>query len=118
MANKLDPIGQSSLGMSENVAALLAIIFSPISAIVLLLMEKESKFVKFHAIQSLALAVVIFVVNIVLGFIPILGWIILMILNLGVFVLWIILLIKAYQGEWFELPLVGKFSMEQVNKQQ
>ncbi|PKM52531.1 MAG: hypothetical protein CVV02_01915 [Firmicutes bacterium HGW-Firmicutes-7] len=116
MANKLDPIGQSSLGMGENIAALLAIIFSPISAIIILVMEKDSKFVKFHAIQSLALAVIIFVANIVLGFIPILGWIVLLFLNLGVFILWIILLIKSYQGEWFELPLVGKFSMEQVNK--
>ncbi|PKM93406.1 MAG: hypothetical protein CVU84_15575 [Firmicutes bacterium HGW-Firmicutes-1] len=117
MANKLDPIGQSSLGMGENVAALLAIIFSPISSIVILVLEKDSKFVKFHAIQAIALSVVIIVLNIVLGFIPILGWIVLFFVNLGAFVLWIIVLIKAYQGEWFEIPLVGKFSMEQVNKQ-
>lgn len=116
MANKLNPIGKSSLGMEENLAALLAIFFTPISAIILLIMEKDSKFVKFHAIQSIAIVVCVFVINIVLGFIPILGWILLLFINLGVFILWIVLLLKAYQGEWFELPVVGKFSMDQINK--
>lgn len=116
MNKKLEPIGNSSLGMAENVAALLAIIFSPISSIIVLVLEKESKFVKFHAIQAIALSVVILLANFILGLIPILGWIVLIFVNLGVFVLWIILLIKAYQGEWFEIPLVGNFSMDQVNK--
>lgn len=116
MAKKLEPIGNSSLGMTENLAALLAIIFSPISSIIILVLEKESKFVKFHSIQAIAVAVVVFVVNVVLGFIPILGWILLIFINLGAFILWILLLIKAYQGEWFELPVLGKFAMDQINK--
>ncbi len=116
MANKLEPIGKSSLGMDENLVALLAIAFSPITAIIFLVMEKESKFVKFHSIQSLVVVVFTFVLYTVLGMIPILGWMMIPFVGIGVFVLWIVMLIKAYQGEWFELPIAGKFSMEQVNK--
>lgn len=113
MANKLDPIGKSSTGLDENVAALLSILFSPISSIIFLVIEKESKFVKFHSIQSLAVTVVAIVLSAILS-ITCIGPIIASVLF---FVVWIILLIKAFQGEWFELPLVGKFSMDQVNKQ-
>lgn len=116
MANKLDPIGQSSTGMGENVAALLTYIAGFITGIIFLIIEKDSKFVKFHAIQSIALSVVMMVLSFVLGLIPIIGWILLIFLPLASLVLWILLLIKSYQGEWYELPLIGKFAMEQINK--
>lgn len=122
MANKLDPIGKSSLGMDENLAALLAYLFSFIGGLIFFFVEKESKFVKFHAMQSVILGVGCIAINIaatILAFIPVIGWIIWLasvLVNLGIFVLSIIMLIKAYQGEWFELPVVGKIAMEQANK--
>lgn len=116
MANKLDPIGKSSLGMDENVAALLSYVLGFITGIIFLLMEKDSKFVKFHAIQSIALSVALMVISFVLGLIPIIGWILLILLPIGSFILWVVLLIKSYQGEWYELPLIGKFCMEQAFK--
>lgn len=116
MANKLETIGKSSTGMDENVAALLSILFSPITSIIFFLIEKDSKFVKFHALQSGILALAFFILSFVLGLIPILGWIILFFLPLVVFVLYVIMLVKAYQGEWFELPFIGKIAMDQANK--
>lgn len=116
MANKLENIGKSSTGMDENVAALISIIVAPITSIIFFLIEKDSKFVKFHAMQSGILAVAYLLLNIVLGFIPVIGWIIGMILPLAVFILFIVMLIKAYQGEWFELPVIGKIAMEQAEK--
>lgn len=115
MSDKLDNIGKSSTGMDENVAALIAIFFAPVTSIIFFLIEKESKFVKFHALQSGILAVVLFILYTVLGFIPVLGWIILFLLPLPVFVLYVFMLVKAYKGEWFELPWIGKISMEQSN---
>jgi uncharacterized membrane protein len=43
----------------------------------------------------------------VLRFIPIIGWVIGMLLSLTALILWIILMIKAFQGEKFKLPIVG-----------
>lgn len=122
MVNKLDPIGKSSLGMDENLAALLAYLFSFIGGLIFFFVEKESKFVKFHSMQSIIIGAGCIAINIVaaiLGFIPIIGliiWLASVLVNLGVFVVSIIMMIKAYQGEWFELPVVGKIAMEQANK--
>lgn len=122
MANKLEPIGKSSLGMDENVAALLSIIVAPITSIIFYMMEKESKFVKFHAMQSLLVYAGIIVLNIVggiLALIPIIGiliGIVLFLANLASAVLWVMLLIKAYQGEWFEIPVIGGIALQQISK--
>lgn len=104
----------SSGGLESNVAAALA--YLPILAIVWLLVEPYSKdrFVKFHSVQSLGLAVASIGVSIVLGMIPILGWILLIFLPLGVFVVWILCAVKAYQNEKFKLPLIGDFAEKQA----
>lgn len=71
---------------------------------------KKNKFAGFHVKQSLVLAIVAIIINVVGTIIPVLGWfIILPIGNLLVFVFFIIGLIKAIQGEEKELPIIGKF---------
>ena len=104
----------SSGGLESNIAAALA--YLPILAIVWLLVEPYSKdrFIKFHSIQSIALAIVSIGVSIVLGMIPILGWILLLFLPLGMFVVWILCAVKAYQHEKFKLPLIGDFAEKQA----
>ena len=104
----------SSGGLESNVAAALA--YLPILAIVWLLVEPYSKdrFVKFHSVQSLGLAVASIGVSIVLGMIPILGWILLIFLPLGMFVVWVLCAVKAYQNEKFKLPLIGDFAEKQA----
>jgi uncharacterized membrane protein len=108
------PPPSSSGGLQSNVAAALAYI--PILAIVWLLVEPYSKdrFVKFHSIQSLGLAVASIGVSIVLGMIPILGWILLLFLPLAIFVVWILCAVKAYQNEKYKLPVVGDFAEKQA----
>lgn len=112
MANKLEPIGKSSTGMDENIAALVAVLFFPITSIIFYFIEKDSKFVKFHALQSAIFGVPIFILSVVLSCIGI-G----VILGLLQMVVWIILMIKTYQGEWFELPVIGKIAMDKINAQ-
>ncbi|MFC0213995.1 DUF4870 domain-containing protein [Paenibacillus chartarius] len=108
--------GKSSTGLDENVAGLLAYVLGFISGIVFLVIEKDSKFVKFHAIQSIAISAVLFVINLVLGWIPIIGLIVGLLLVPVSFVLWIFLMYQAYKGKWFKLPLLGEFSYEQAHK--
>ena len=100
-------LGKSSLGLDANVAACLSYVFGFITGILFYVLEKENKFVKFHAMQSIVVFGFFFVLNIILPFIPIIGWILLPITWVASFVLWVILLIKAYQGERFKLPVAG-----------
>ena len=102
-------------GMDENVAGALAYLL--IVAIVWLVLEpyNKNRFVRFHSIQAIALAVVSMGISIVLGFIPILGWIVLLFFPLVMFVVWVICFVKAFQGQMFKLPILGDFAEQQAN---
>jgi len=87
-----------------------------VTGIVFLLIEKQSKFVRFNAMQSTILFGGIFVANIALGFIPILGWLVGLLLSLAAFILWIVCMWKAFQGETFKVPFVGDIAERQLAK--
>lgn len=98
---------KSSTGLEANVAGLLCYVGWWVSGLVFILIEKESKFVRFHAIQSIYVFGVLTIAMIVLRLIPVLGDVLAgLIWVLGV-VLWIILMVKAYQGAMFKLPWAG-----------
>ena len=103
-------------GMDENVAGALA--YLVIVAIVWLVLEpyNKNRFVRFHSIQAIALAVVSTGISIVLGMIPILGWIVLFFLPFAMFVVWIICVVKAFQHQMFKLPILGDFAEKQANQ--
>jgi uncharacterized membrane protein len=108
--------GKSSTGMDENVAALLTYVLGLVTGIIFLVIEKESKFVRYHAFQSILVSAVYIILGMILGFIPIIGWIISFLISPIFFILWLILMYQAYQGKWFKLPVVGDFAEEQSNK--
>ena len=98
---------KTSTGLQENVAALLAYVFWWISGIVFLLLEPENKFIRFHAIQSIIAFGFISVAGWVLSLMPIFGgWIGTVIWLIGV-ALWIVMMVKAYQGAKYKLPVAG-----------
>lgn len=101
---------KSSTGLQPNVAGLLCYLFGWITGLIFLLVEKESKFVRFHAMQSIATYVVLFVIYMVLWFIPVIGWIINIFIAIGMFILWIVLMYQAYKGKKYKLPVVGDFA--------
>jgi len=68
-------------------------------SVVMLVLKKDDEFVKFHAKQG----TVIFVVSIILWFIPIIGWL----LQIAVLIAVVIGFLKAYSGERFKMPVVG-----------
>jgi uncharacterized membrane protein len=116
---------KSSTGLDANIAAALAYI--PVVNVVFLVIEKGSRFVKFHAMQSLlfmaALLVAHFSLAVVGGvsaFVPILGWIVSfalffvwIALFVGGFVVWVIAVMKAFQNEWWKLPTIGDIAERQ-----
>ena len=122
-------IAKSSTGMDENLAALLSYVFGWISGLVFFLIEKDSRLVRFHAMQSLllsaagailfiafwilsVLSIVIasqisgllsFLVNLIVGLVA-------FVIGIGFLVGVIMCLIKAYQGQYFKLPVIGNFA--------
>lgn len=102
-------------GMSENAAGALAYV-TIIPAIIFLVMEpyNKSPYVRFHAFQCIFLAVACFAVEIVLGIIPFLGWIIIPFFLLAVLALVIFVAVKAYGGQKIMLPVIGPLAAKQA----
>jgi uncharacterized membrane protein len=119
---------KSSTGLDANVAGALSYLLGIITGVVFYAIEKDSRFVKFHAMQSIlvslgviALSVAYGVVSSILVMIPVLGWLaalalffVWIIATLGVLVLWILLMIKAFQGERYKLPWFGDLAEKQL----
>jgi uncharacterized membrane protein len=120
---------KSSTGLDENVAALLSYIFGWVSGLIFFLIEKDSRLVRFHAMQSILL-------NVSIGVLAFVVWIIVFILllvvsqisdalstivgllmtliwlafSVGILIAWILCLVKAYQSQYFKLPIIGNFA--------
>ncbi len=101
---------KSSTGLAANVAGLLCYVLGWISGLVFILIERESKFVRFHAIQSIYVFGTLTIASIVLGWIPIIGGVLGWLISALAFILWIILMIKAYQGTMYKLPWAGNLA--------
>ncbi|GGF23727.1 membrane protein [Halobacillus andaensis] len=107
---------KSSTGLEENVGGLLAYLLGFISGVVFLLIEKENSFIRFHAMQSTIVFGGLFVLSLVVNFIPIIGILISLIIAPVSLILWIILMVKAYRGERYHLMVTGKMAEEQLKK--
>jgi uncharacterized membrane protein len=120
---------KSSTGLDENLAALLSYVFFWVSGLVFFLIEKDSRLVRFHAMQSLLLSAAGAIIGIALWFLQIFSWVIVsgisgvlsflisvivglvaFVLGIGFFVGVIIALIKAYQGQFYKLPVIGNMA--------
>jgi uncharacterized membrane protein len=119
---------RSSTGLDANIAAALSYFFGLLSGAIFFAMETESRFVKFHAMQSMlasvgaiALWIVYMVVwttlvripflGIIAGLVGFLGWAVLV---LGLLALWLFCMFKAFQGDRFKLPFIGEIAEKQV----
>lgn len=89
--------------------AVVAYLFGLVSGIILFLISKD-KFVRFHALQSIGFSVVAAIIQYVIGAAPVVGGGLSWLVNLIVFVLWIMLMVKAYQGEEYKLPVIGDWA--------
>ncbi|MFZ0773301.1 MAG: hypothetical protein WAN08_17930 [Candidatus Sulfotelmatobacter sp.] len=118
---------QGNVGaLPQSVAGALAYC-TIIPAIVFLLVEPYSKdrFVRFHSFQCIGLWLAALVVGaalrvagFLLFFVPVLGhlisWLAYMVVSLGFFVIWVVLVVKALQGERFKLPVAGDFAEQKA----
>lgn len=108
--NQNQDLGTTDTGIKANVAALLCYLLGFVTGLIFLLIEKKNKFVRFHALQSIATFGLIFVAQWVVAFVPILGIMVSGLLSIAAVVLWIVLMVKAYQGEKYKLPWLGEIA--------
>jgi uncharacterized membrane protein len=109
-------------GLTDNVAGALAYV-TIIPAIVFLVMEpyNRNRFIRFHSFQCIFAAVAWTCLWIALGIvvrIPLFGWLTILVwplISLGGFVIWLIVVLKAYQGQKFKLPVIGDIAEKQAN---
>lgn len=111
-------------GLSQNIAGLLCYLLIP--AIIFLAVEpyNKNRFIRFHAFQSILLTgawiilrIAFAVLTLIMpGFIDLLLGLLSLALGLGFFVLWIFMLVKAYNHEMFKLPVIGELAEEQAGR--
>ena len=129
------PGGKTSLGLDSNLGAMLCYIgnilccLGIILSIVFVITEKENRFVKFHALQSLLLFAVYVVLSIVIEILGIIlriasldfvsffvTWGLWCVVSLIILAFWVLAGIKAYSGQWYKVPGVGNIAWNIVNK--
>lgn len=95
--------GGSSLKIRENVAGLLCYALGWVSGLVIYLLEKQSRFVRFHAVQSIVTFGILNLALLFLRRVPVVGWV----LSTAGFVAWVVGMIRAYQGQMVKFPFAG-----------
>lgn len=104
---------KGSMGLDENIGGMLCYIF--IIGLIFLFMEKENRFIRFHALQAVFLGVFLLIINIAISFIPLIGWIISLLMGPIVLFLMIFMMYKSYKGEYFKLPVIGDLAEKQLD---
>jgi uncharacterized membrane protein len=108
-------------GLSDNAASGLAYItFIPAIIFLATAPYNQKRLIRFHSWQSIFMCVAWIVIDIALrivGRIPFIGWPLLFLLplvGLGFFILWLIVMIKAFNGQMFKIPVIGDFAEKQA----
>ena|ERR1051326_4290814 len=132
------PGGKSSVGMDANLASMICYLtmiccgLGIIISLVFFIMEKTNRLLRFHAMQALLYGGVWIVVGIVfkilmiivnlalgdtLGFAAFWGLLLVRVFVALVLLIFLLLAaIKAYQGQYYKLPIIGEFAWSIVNK--
>lgn len=109
---------QPQSGLAPNIASLLCYLAAPLVAIVFLVIEKNNRDVRFHAFQGLFLGIfniaLYIVMNILVRISYYFGYL-WSLISLGLFILMIVMMIKAYKGEKFKLPVIGDLAEQKAN---
>ena len=103
-------MAKTALGLNRNVSALLAYVLGWASGLAVILIEKEDDFVRFHAMQSIVTFGALTLLGLVFGTMFMFIGIMISLIQIAGIALWILLMVKAYQGEKFMLPVIGEMA--------
>ncbi len=117
--------GSKGSGLAPNIASVLCYICMPITSVIFMLVEKENKEVQFHAWQGtvfgvgyIAVVIAIEIMAAILGalisFLGVMIGLLVPLVGLVAFVIWVVCLVKAYQGERWKIPYIGDFAAKKA----
>jgi uncharacterized membrane protein len=106
--------GESSLKLDPNVAAALAYVCGMLSGIAFLILERQNRYVRFHAMQSTITFILVLIADLLLMGLGVVGWVLAVPFIIAVVVLWLFLMFKAMKGEQYKLPYVGEWAEQQI----
>src|SRR3990167_4209084 len=106
---------------NRNLVAALSYLVGFVTGIVILLVEKDDKYIRFHAMQSTLLFVGLLIINILvdiilkpIDFLGFLSTVINTSITIAGIIVWVISMYKAYNGEVYKWPYVGKLAEKNV----
>jgi uncharacterized membrane protein len=111
---KQKPPSDSTVNLQPNVAGLLCYLGAWITGIIFFVIERKNRWIRFHAAQSLVVFGSFFVIGILIGWIPVFGRIVTSVLGVVGFILWIVLMVKAYNGERYKVFIAGDIAESMV----
>lgn len=112
----ISPFEMTSMGMRARTAGLLCYLFSWVGGLVFFLLERENRFVRFHAAQSLLFFGAMSVLGAFCSFFPFAFFGLGGIVGLVSFIGWIVLMVAAYRGRYYKLPLLGEYAEQLANR--
>jgi uncharacterized membrane protein len=95
---------------NARLVAVAAYLGGLIAGLIVLVVEKHDRFVRFHAMQSVVTFAGVMVAYLAVTGLPVVGAVFSVPFKVGVYVLWAFLMLKAWQGEPYRLPYVGDFA--------
>lgn len=109
-------VSEPTAGLPDNIAGMLAYLFLPAILFLFVRPFNRNRFIRFHSMQCLLTAGVFLVLHlaffVVAKFLPLLVFPLVGLLLLAEFMLWLLLLVKAFQGSMFKLPIIGELAEE------
>jgi uncharacterized membrane protein len=115
MRNGTPPLRIGSSLIPDNVAGALAYLLFPAIFFLLFAPYRDNRFVRFHCFQSIGFAIVSLIPRFAL-YVPVAGLFLWPVLETVLFVIWVILLVKAFRGQKLSLPLIGEWAEDQAVK--
>ncbi|AKG37226.1 MULTISPECIES: DUF4870 domain-containing protein [Paenibacillus] len=107
---------RSSVGLPDYIAAALCYLFPFAGGIVFLALEKRSRFVLFHSLQSLLAYGALMVGHVLAGLLPFIGPLLAALIFLISFGVWLLMTYHALRGSWYKLPWAGDIAERQLRR--
>ncbi len=112
----VSPFEMTSIGMRARTAGLLCYLFGWVGGLVFFLLERENRFVRFHAIQSILFFGTMSILGWVSSFFPFALFGLGGVVGLIGFIGWIVLMVAAHRGRYYKLPLFGDYAEKLANQ--
>lgn len=111
----------TSTDPNRNIVAALSYLLGFVTGIVILLVESDDKYIRFHAMQSTIVFLGLFLLNIFIGilfsqirFLGVVSNILGTLITIFALIIWVVSMIKAYRGKVFKWPIVGNLAESKV----